>query len=1108
MHAVARWQAVGLLVLVSVVTCARAERAGVGGKEVLQRAGLQKGICVVLGLPKADGPALVVDLAARSELTVYFQSPNAAEELAVRKAAPSGRTAGQAGLRRSRPVAANPPGRQPGRRRLGRRRPPEAKCRRHEVLRVLHPEGKAIVGGRGDRQALPGRASTPGAIPTTARTTTRSRRDQLARRPYLTQFLAEPMFCPMPEVTVAAGGRVFKAFGHIAHKANQNADAQHAAGHQRLQRHDPLEAAAARGLHDPPQHDDRHARDALPGRRRVVQADRRAHRRSSRTRSSFPTGVADGTVWKWMALEAGADGRPCSTPWSAARRSGPRQSPRRAAGLGHWPWGMWEGHDYKDPKTNFGFGRTFVAIDPQTKKVLWNHREQDYLDSRGVCMKDGRIYFYSPEKFLALPRRRHGQGAVEELRRRVCWRPSARPARPRIPARATPRPRYIKCNDKYLFFAGPQRPNLVVASADDGKLRLAEARRQPPPRPARRRLLRRRAGRRQVRPTTPGRSLAPLPNRRSCTRATGSVDSIFYRAAEGTVQIDTADDHAAAHRAHAAALPGRRGHRQRHALLGAVDVRLPAVALRPRRPGAGRGVSTTGPGADASRLEPGEGDPAAVEHAGGPARRLALLPRATTAGPSRHRDRRAASRCRPAVDVPAAVARPAHGAGHRRRTGLRGRRPRRAARAGRGHRQAALAGLHGRGRSSSRRPSGKAALYAGSADGRVYAFEAATGRRLWTLPRRAGRALDSRLRQADLHLAGGRRRGGRGRRASTPRPASPTTTAPTSTPWTRSPARSSGTTTPRARSREQVQSGISLQGELSLQGDALCFPGGSVYQTARYDLKTGECLNEPVHQVGSRTATAFYPYYPEYGQFTSLEHTLARRPDAQLRGALRRQPPRALAMLQPLQGGAGAAAQLATWPGRRTRSRRRETAGTSRRRASSTPSSSRATCSWPPARRARRRSSAAIRLQDGSSLWEEESPGSAGQRRPGLRPPGTDLRFAQRRPDQLLRSQQIVSDKGTDYSARWTGFLQPTTSEELRLTLRRLRGRRGLVRQPPCDRCPRPAAWGQGRLQDRLRWPTRGREEVPAHGRVLQVCGRLERTPQLASDSLVGEPPH
>ncbi len=34
--------------------------------------------------------------------------------------------------------------------------------------------------------------------------------------------------------------------------------------------------------------------------------------------------------------------------------------------------------------------------------------------------------------------------------------------------------------------------------------------------------------------------LAKLPMRRACTRATGSVDSIFYRAAEGTVRFDTA----------------------------------------------------------------------------------------------------------------------------------------------------------------------------------------------------------------------------------------------------------------------------------------------------------------------------------------------------------------------------------------------------------------------------------------------------------------------------------------------------------------------------------------------------------------------------------------
>jgi hypothetical protein len=61
---------------------------------------------------------------------------------------------------------------------------------------------------------------------------------------------------------------------------------------------------------------------------------------------------------------------------------------------------MWEGHEYRDPKTSFGFGRTFVAIDPQSKKVFWDHSEQGYVDGRGVAMKNARIYFYCPGRFL------------------------------------------------------------------------------------------------------------------------------------------------------------------------------------------------------------------------------------------------------------------------------------------------------------------------------------------------------------------------------------------------------------------------------------------------------------------------------------------------------------------------------------------------------------------------------------------------------------------------------------------------------------------------------------------------------------------------------------
>ena len=90
-----------------------------------------------------------------------------------------------------------------------------------EILRVLRPGGVAHVGDRQVVKPMPEGTdawSHPYHTPDNNTLST----DRLARAPYLTQFMAEPMFSPMPEVTVAAGGRVFKACGHIAHKKNQN----------------------------------------------------------------------------------------------------------------------------------------------------------------------------------------------------------------------------------------------------------------------------------------------------------------------------------------------------------------------------------------------------------------------------------------------------------------------------------------------------------------------------------------------------------------------------------------------------------------------------------------------------------------------------------------------------------------------------------------------------------------------------------------------------------------------------------------------------------------------------------------------------------------------
>ena len=375
----------------------------------------EKGICVVLGLADPQRPGVVADLAAGNEWLVYFQSPTAGRGGG---GAQGGRRRPDCWARASSSTAAR------GSRSTwpttwpatiwvsaGRRRPSR---RDEELLRVLHPEGKAIVGGQEIVKPFPAGIDA-WSHPYHGPDNNPQSSDQLARMPYLTQFLAEPLFCPMPEVTVAAGGRVFKAFGHIAHKANQNAMLNTLLGingyNGTILWKRPLREGFM--IH-------RNTMIATP--EMLYLADDEscklldaAHGRGPAARSSCPTAwptARSGSGWPWSR---DADGRDVLYALVGGEEIQPKTVPSQTPGLGHWPWGMWEGHDYKDPKTNFGFGRTLGGHRSASKKVLWQHDEHDYIDGRGVCMNAGRIYFYSPEKFL---------GCLDAETGKVLWKNS------------------------------------------------------------------------------------------------------------------------------------------------------------------------------------------------------------------------------------------------------------------------------------------------------------------------------------------------------------------------------------------------------------------------------------------------------------------------------------------------------------------------------------------------------------------------------------------------------------------------------------------------------------------------------------------------------------
>ena len=187
-------------------------------KTLLQLTGTYSGIGVLTGTPT---PNLIVELCRTSQLVWFVQLNNRTSAQAMRVEMDRAGLLGtrvyvEHGSPEHLPLADNfvdnlfVIGTQ------GEVAPPV----RREILRILHPGAKAVIGSKIITKARPPGAddwSHPYHGPDNNPQST----DQNAKAPYLTQFLAEPWYVPMPQVTVASGGRIFKAFGHIALKRRE-----------------------------------------------------------------------------------------------------------------------------------------------------------------------------------------------------------------------------------------------------------------------------------------------------------------------------------------------------------------------------------------------------------------------------------------------------------------------------------------------------------------------------------------------------------------------------------------------------------------------------------------------------------------------------------------------------------------------------------------------------------------------------------------------------------------------------------------------------------------------------------------------------------------------
>ncbi len=809
----------------------------------------------MIGLP-ADDVNYLVDLCKSSELTIFFQTPDAVVAGDARKAADAADLLGRRLFVETGSTQTIHLGNNVADRILVANSddvPP-----RSELLRALRPRGVAFLPGETLTKPVP-QGADDWSHPYHGPDNNPQSEDQLVRGSFRTQFLGYPKFSPMPEQTVVAGGRIYKAMGHIAHKANQNEMLNTllcinafngtilwkrplSPGFM-LHRNTMIATDDALFMGD---HESCKVIDGETG--------------EVRDQITFAAELSDGPVWKWMAMR---DGILYALVGNPEVKIETQRAVRR--GLGHWPWGMWDGHDYSDPRTSFGFGRTVLAIDLKTKEPIWNYRDKEFLDARAVCMNDTQIFCYCPGKFLA---------SIDRYTGKLQWKnedsellaaiDDNEAAQHYVTGYATTA--YMKCSNDYLFFAGPQRARMVVASAKDGKLAWTNP-------TGNLQLVLRDDGIWAAGPQKSengmkldyktGKVLATFPARRACTRATGCADSIFYRANGGTVRVLT-DSNTAQHIdpmrppcQDGVIVAG--GHLYWGPWMCGCQLSLYGnIGLRPA------GDSDPQPLVEPALVsgEPAEVKPLEVRVGDWPTYRgsnarddvaqielPADLKLQWTADISRD--------VLPTAPVTAGgMVFVADRSGAVQALDSTGKQVWKNHTAGPIYYPPAVANDR---------------VYVGSADGRVYAYAAHDGTFLWSY--RVG-PQDYWIPVYDSLVSAWPVAGGVVVDGQTVYAAAGIThydgTHVVALDAISGKLKASNTTS--GTLEEEVNNGISLQGNLMIVDGELRFLAGGVYETARYDLQTLECLNTPKTQVNSQFRTAFYPYYPAYGKYVSLDY--------------------------------------------------------------------------------------------------------------------------------------------------------------------------------------------------------------------------------------------
>lgn len=522
-----------LLMIAAGAPVAAAEADPQRTDDLLKQVGVERGLCVLLGEGLGE---TAVRLAQNSELMLYVQSSNAEDVRQTRMLLDEAQLLGTRVFvdkgNRSRLFLADNLADAVV---LFGTADEAGGFSETELMRVLQPRGKLIAGSAVSIKPVP-EGIGEWTHPYHGADNNPQSQDAFARAPYLTKFLATPWYGPMPQVTVSSGGRVFKAFGHLAFKRREwpmvgKLMATNGFNGQKLWERDLTPGFM---LH-------RNTIVATP--ETLYLADNESCKLIDAATGKLvdeivvPEGLADGPAWKWMTLQ---NGTLFALVGEQEKLHAPQRGKRDQAG---WPWDTVR-EKYGPSQGSWGYGRMLLAMDLETRRILWSRREQDPIDSRATCMSAGRIFIYSDQKFLA---------AIDAASGDILWKQDNAELLTAIgPHERAQTARqgyltssYAKCNQDVLLLAGPQRAKLVAVAAEDGRLMWSH-------KDGNMQLVLREdalyaMGRNSTSKKLDYRSGYVLADlncfRGNCTRATGTVDSIFARGHRhtGTLRLDVSD---------------------------------------------------------------------------------------------------------------------------------------------------------------------------------------------------------------------------------------------------------------------------------------------------------------------------------------------------------------------------------------------------------------------------------------------------------------------------------------------------------------------------------------------------------------------------------------